>query len=91
MKRILFYLIQKALKALLDKSAKAVLPKIYEKLDTRIPVALFNGASSKVVEAEIKYTIEQVIGKPVAQETVDLVTALYNPIKNAERIQRLPK
>ena len=91
MKRILFNLAKAILRSLLDETMRLALPKIYEKLDMKIPVALFNGASPKIVESEIEYTIGQVTGKPVTKEVVAIVAALYDPIKNAERTQRRPR
>lgn len=91
MKRILFNLAKAILRSLLDETMRLALPKIYEKLDMKIPVALFNGASPKIVESEIEYTIGQVTGKLATKEVVAIVAALYDPIKNAERTQRRPR
>jgi hypothetical protein len=91
MKRILFNLAKAILRSLLDETMRLALPKIYEKLDMKIPVALFNGASPKIIESEIEYTIGQVTGKLVTKEVVAIVAALYDPIKNAERTQRRPR
>lgn len=76
------------LKLAIDKTLEKSLPRIYEKLDTRIPTALFNGASEQIVKSEFEHVIGQVTGKPVNKDVLDLVITLYDPIKNAKRIQR---
>jgi len=76
------------LKLALDKTLEKALPKIYQELDTRLPVALFNGASPKIVESEIEHVVKKVTGKPATKDIVDLVVTMYSPVKNAERVQR---
>lgn len=90
-KQVLLFLAKSLLKIAVDKTLEKQLPKIYEKIDTKIPTALFNGASSTIVKSEIEHVIGQVTAKPVTKEILDLVVTLYDPIKNAERIQRRPR
>ncbi len=91
MNRFLFNLAKTILLSLLDKSIKAALPKIYEKLDVTIPVALFNGASPRIIKSEIEHVVMKTTGRPANEDVIDLIAALYNPLKNAERIQRQPR
>jgi hypothetical protein len=91
MKAILIAISRIFLKAAVDRALMEALPKIYEKLDTRIPTALFNRASPVIVKSEIEYTIGQITRKPVTEDMVALVVALYDPIQNAKRIQRHPR
>jgi hypothetical protein len=90
-KHFLISLGKAAIKLAIDKALEKALPKIYEKLDTRIPTALFNGASEQIVKSEFEHVIGQVTGKPVTKDVLDLVITLYDPIKNAKRIQRRPR
>lgn len=76
------------LKMAADKALMKALPKIYEKLDQQIPIALFNGASPIIVKSEIEHTVMKTIKKPATKEVVELISALYDPIQNADRIQR---
>lgn len=71
-----------------DKALEKALPEIYKELDMRLPVALFNGASPKIVESEIQYIVRQITGKPATKDIIDFVLMMYSPVKNAERIQR---
>lgn len=73
------------LRIAIDKTLETQLPKIYEKLDAKLPVALFNGASPDLVRSEIEFVIGQVTRKPVTKEILDIVTTLYDPIQNAGR------
>lgn len=91
MKTFLIALAKFLLRAAIDKTLMEALPRIYEKLDTKIPTALLNRASSAIVKSEIEYTIEQVTRKPATEDMINLVVALYDPIQNARRIQRHPR
>jgi hypothetical protein len=88
MKQFLISLAKAMLKLAIDKTLEKALPRIYEQLDTRIPVALFNGATPEIVKSEIEHVVGQVTGKPVTKDIVDLVVTMYDPIKNAQRTQR---
>ena len=79
------------LKIAIGKALEKLLPKIFEKVDARIPLALYNGASPAIVRFEIEAAIRQVTGKNVSQDVIDVVTMLYDPIQNAVRTQHRPK
>lgn len=91
LKSILVSLGKALINLAIDKALEKSLPKIYEKLDTRIPTALFNCASEQIVKSEVEHVIGQVTGKPVTKDVLDIVITLYDPIKNAKRIQRKPR
>ena len=65
-----------ALKFAIDKTLEKALPKIYERLDTRIPLALSNGASPLIIKQEIDYAIRQVIGNNATPEMTNIVTKI---------------
>lgn len=91
MKGFFIFLSKLLLRVAIDKTLETQLPKIYEKLDARLPVALFNGASPGIVKSEIEFVIGQVTRKPVTKEILDIVTTLYDPIQNARRAQHRPQ
>lgn len=91
MKGFFIFLSKLLLRAAIDKTLKDQLPKIYSRLDTKIPVALFNGAAPSTVQSEIEFVIGQVTRKPVTKDVLDIVTTLYDPIQNAGRIQHRPR
>lgn len=79
------------LKMAADKALKSAMPEIYEKLNFSIPVALFNRSSSQLIELEIRHVIESLTRRTAAQSEVELIAALYNPIKNAQHTRRAIK
>lgn len=87
MKAFFIFLSKFLLRVAIDKTLETQLPKIYEKLDAKLPAALFNGASPEVVKSEIEFVVGQVTHKPVTKQILDIVTTLYDPIQNAGRIQ----
>lgn len=88
MKAFLVSLSKAILKLAIDEALRRGLPKIYEKLDAKLPNMLFNSASPDVVEKEIEFAIRNVIGKPVTRGMIDVVTSLYDPVQNAKAIRR---
>jgi hypothetical protein len=91
MQAVLIYLSKLLLKLAIDRTLQKALPKIFDKIDHRIPLAINNGAPPRVIRCEIEHIIGQVTGQPVTQSVSDLVVSLYDPIKNAERTQRLTR
>jgi hypothetical protein len=91
MKTFFIFISKLFLRAAIDKTLETQLPKIYEKLDAKLPIALLNGASSSLIKSEIEFTIGQVTRKPVNKEILDIVTTLYDPIQNAGRTQHRPR
>lgn len=91
MKPLLIFLSKKLLRLAIDKALEQALPRIYEKLDVKIPSMLFNGASPNYIKSEIEFVIGQVTGKPVTKNVLDIVTTLYDPIQNAVRTGKHPR
>jgi hypothetical protein len=91
MKALLVELAKALLRFALDKGVREALPRIYEKLDISVPVAIVNGAPPAVVESEISYLAAKFNKGIVSDSTVEALALLYNPIKNATRTQRKPQ
>ena len=79
------------LRLALDKAVKEALPRIYEKLDISVPIAIVNGAPPAVVESEFSYLAAKFNKGQVSDSTIEALALLYNPIKNAVRTQRKPR
>jgi hypothetical protein len=79
---------QLLLKAAASKNLKQQLPRIYEKLDQTICIALFNYASPQLIKLEIKEAIESATMRPATSAEIQIISALYDPLKNAQRTQR---
>ena len=83
MQAFLIALSKSILRIAIGKALDTVLPKIFEKIDTKIPAALYNGAPPEIIKLEIGSAIQQVTGKPASKNVIDIVTMLYDPIQNA--------
>lgn len=88
MQVLLIYLSKLLLKAASGKTFRQKLPYIYEKLDQAICIALFNKASPQLVKLEIKHAIESATMRVATSAEIQIVSALYDPLKNAQRTQR---
>lgn len=88
MKKILIFIAKTLLKLTADRALRKALPAIYEDLDSKIPTLLFNRAPSSTVESEIEFSIKKAINQHVTSDVISTVITLYDPIKNAKRIQR---
>lgn len=88
MKQLLVELAKVLLRFALDKAVREGLPKIYEKLDISIPVAIVNGAPPSVIESEISHVASSLNKGKASKSTVEALALLYNPIMNAVRTQR---
>lgn len=88
LQNLLIRLSRLLLKAAANKSLKRQLPRIYEKLDQTICIALFNYASPQLIKLEIKEAIESATLRPATSAEIQIVSALYDPLKNAQRTQR---
>lgn len=88
MKGLFVQLAKVLLRFALDKAVREALPKIYEKLDISVPIAIVNGAPPAVVESEISYLAKKFSNGQVSDTTIEALALLYNPVKNAVRTQR---
>lgn len=88
MKSFLVGLAKILLRLALDRAVREALPRIYEKLDISVPIAIVNGAPPAVVESEISYLAKKFSKGNVSDSTIEALALLYNPIKNAVRTQR---
>lgn len=88
MKSFLVGLAKILLRLALDRAIREALPRIYEKLDISVPIAIVNGAPPAVVESEISYLAKKFSKGNVSDSTIEALALLYNPIKNAVRTQR---
>lgn len=88
MKNLLVQLAKALLKLALDRAVREALPKIYEKLDISVPIAIVNGAPPAVIESEITHLAKKFTKNTVPDSTIEALALLYNPVKNAVRTQR---
>lgn len=88
MKNLLVQLAKILLKLALDRAVRNALPKIYEKLDISVPIAIVNGAPPAVIESEITHLAKKFTKDTVSDSTIEALALLYNPVKNAVRTQR---
>lgn len=88
LQNLLIYFSRLLLKTAADKSLRQNLPRVYEKLDQTICIALFNRASPQLVKLEIREAIESATLRPATSAEIQIVSALYDPLKNAQRTQR---
>jgi hypothetical protein len=88
MKGLFVQLAKVLLRFALDKTVREALPRIYEKLDISVPIAIVNGAPPAVVESEISYLAKKFSDGQVSDTTIEALALLYNPVKNAVRTQR---
>jgi hypothetical protein len=88
MKSLLVQLAKVLLRLALDRAVREALPKIYEKLDISVPIAIVNGAPPAVIESEITHLAKKFTKDTVPDSTIEALALLYNPVKNAVRTQR---
>lgn len=88
MKSLLVQLAKVLLRLALDRAVRQALPKIYEKLDISVPIAIVNGAPPAVIESEITHLARKFTKDTVPDSTIEALALLYNPVKNAVRTQR---
>jgi hypothetical protein len=88
MQKLLIYASRKLLTLAASRAFELAMPKIYEKLDSSIPTAIFNGAPPDLLKMEMRHAIESATGHPATSTEVQIISALYDPIKNAQRNQR---
>lgn len=88
MKSLLVQLAKVLLRLALDRAVRQALPKIYEKLDISVPIAIVNGAPPAVIESEITHLAKKFAKDTVPDSTIEALALLYNPVKNAVRTQR---
>ena len=79
-------------KMALERGVKAALPKIFDVIDERLPVAVSEHLGGGVVGGLIAGAISDAIGRPAKPADVDAVVKLYDPrqaaAKQARRVQR---
>jgi len=91
MKSLFVQLAKILLRLALDRAVRQALPKIYEKLDISVPIAIVNGAPPIVIESEITHLARKYSNNIVSDTTIEALALLYNPVKNAVRTQRRPR
>jgi hypothetical protein len=72
------------LRLALDRAVREALPRIYNRLDVKMP-ELLSTATPLQVKREIADTIVATTGKPAAASQIEAVIGLYSPVAGAIR------
>jgi hypothetical protein len=84
MKTLLVELGRVLLRLALDRAVREALPRIYNRLDVKMP-ELLSTATPTQVKREIADTIVATTGKTAAPSQIEAVIGLYSPVAGAIR------
>lgn len=83
MKTLLLALSRVLLQAALDAALRRALPRVFQRLDSEIPLLLTHLAPPSKVRGTIASAIGDALGRRATPPEIDAVIALYDPIKGA--------